>query len=341
MLRQTFLALSLGLLLPALAHPTAWAAEKAAPWKAGLHERTMRSSDTERQYLVHIPRRFKAGQKETLPLVVMLHGRTSNGRQAASSYYGWTDLADKESFIAVFPTALGTPTSWEGAWYGKPTADSIFLAELIGLLKSELPVDSDRVFMTGHSSGGFMSYSFAATHSDQVAAIGPVAGLVLSKASVTAPVSVVSFHGIADNIVAYDNEHGKNAAFNGMPSAIESAAFFAGQVGCEKEPVRTTIAKGKVFVDTWTQGQGGAEVVLYSIDGGDHGWPKGGAKSVDATKLIWEFFAAHPRRADSDETGADAKLEGKDDSSGDQQDGREDRNEDGKEDGREGDHLSQ
>jgi len=44
----------------------------------------------------------------------MRHGRTGNGRAAASRYYGWTPLADKEKFFAVFPAALGSPTSWKG-----------------------------------------------------------------------------------------------------------------------------------------------------------------------------------------------------------------------------------
>ncbi len=38
----------------------------------------------------------------------MRHGRTGNGRAAASRYYGWTPLADKEKFFAVFPAARGS-----------------------------------------------------------------------------------------------------------------------------------------------------------------------------------------------------------------------------------------
>lgn len=264
---------------------------------SGTQERTLKVGDTQRAYLVHVPRGYKKSQKELLPLVLMLHGRTSNGRAAASRYYGWTPLADKERFFAVFPTALGTPTSWQGGWSGRPTADSKFLAELIDTMLAEFRIDKDRVFMTGHSSGAFMSYSFATTHAEKVAAIGPVAGLVIGRNKPAVPVSVISFHGMADAVVAYDSKTGGRARYGGLTSAVDSAATFARHNGCAEKPERKDIAKGTVHVDTWAGGNAGTEVVLYSIEKGDHGWPTGGRGSVAATGLIWAFFKEHPRGA--------------------------------------------
>ncbi|MGK0303961.1 MAG: polyhydroxybutyrate depolymerase [Planctomycetota bacterium] len=262
--------------------------------KSGIEERTLKVDGAEREYLLHIPRGFKKSEKKRAPLVIMLHGRTSSGKQAASSYYGWTKLADKEGFVAVFPTALGKPTSWQAAFRGKPTVDTTFLVELIDAVVEELLLDKDRVFMTGHSSGGFMSYSFAALHPDKVAAIGPVAGLNISRSKPKLPVSVISFHGIADDVVAYDQEQGKNAKYGGMPSAIESAAAFAKHNACAAKPERTELHKGKVLLDTWADGASSTRVELYSLKGWKHGWPTGRAK-VSATKLIWKFFEEHAR----------------------------------------------
>ncbi len=81
----------------------------------------------------------------------------------------------------------------------------------------------------------------------------------------------------------------------GSASAVDSAANFAKHNGCAKKPKRTDVAKGKVHVDTWGGGDAGTEVVLYSIENGDHGWPTGRRGSVAATKLIWEFFKEHGR----------------------------------------------
>lgn len=262
--------------------------------KPGTTDKVLKVEGKDRQYILHVPRGYKKKQKKTLPLLVMLHGRTSNGRAAASRYYGWTPLADKEKFIAVFPTALGKPTSWQGGWGGRPTADSKFLAQLIDTMVKDFRIDKDQVFMTGHSSGGFMSYSFASTHSEKIAAIGPVAGLLITRDKPKMPVSVISFHGMADKVVAYDSKRGKNARYKGMPSAIESAETFAKHNGCAKQPKRTELSKGKVHLDTWGNGKSGTEVLLYSIEDGDHGWPNGRGP-LGATKIIWEFFKEHGR----------------------------------------------
>jgi len=272
--------------------------------KPGTEERTLKVGDTQREYLLHIPRGFKKdskqNQKQPAPLVIMLHGRTSNGKAAASSYYGWTKLADKEGFVAVFPTALGRPTSWQAAFAGKATADTEFLTQLIDEVVGELLLDKDRVFMTGHSSGGFMSYSFAAMHPDKVAAIGPVAGLNISRDKPKLPVSVISFHGIADDVVAYDKVNGKNAKYGGMPSAVESAAAFAKHNSCTADPVRTELHDKKVLLDTWADGAAGTRVELYSLEDWKHGWPSGNSK-VSATELIWKFFQTHARQPEGQE----------------------------------------
>ena len=272
------------------------------PQKPGTHEQTLESSKKKREYLLHIPRGYKKKQKKLLPLVVMLHGRTGSGRGAASGYYGWKQLSEREKFIAVFPTALGSPTSWKGAWRGTPTVDSIYLAELIDLLLEQLRIDKNRVFMTGHSSGGFMSFSFAATHPEKVAAIGPVAGLMVGSTRPKTPVSVISFHGMADDVVKY----GKKGGRRGMLGAEDSAAFFAENNESAKVE-RTETAKGSVHIDTWKGGKDGTTVMLYSIVSGDHGWPQGGSRSVAATKLIWSFFAKHPRTDRAKKTNKKAK----------------------------------
>ena len=254
--------------------------------KPGTHDLTMTSGGTEREYRLIVPKGYSAKQKKSVPLVLMLHGRTGNGKNASSAYYGWSTLAKKEKFFAVFPTALGNPTSWKGAWRGRPTEDSVFLDELIDHLLETFKIDPDRVFMTGHSSGGFMSFSFAQTHSEKIAAIGPVAGLLVGGAKPKTPVSLISFHGMADDVVKYGDPEGKSGR-----SAVGSAAFFAKHAKAKKQE-REDIKGGKVHVDTWSGGQKGTEVVLYSIEGGDHGWPR---RTVDATALIWDFFKEHPR----------------------------------------------
>jgi poly(3-hydroxybutyrate) depolymerase len=57
-----------------------------------------------------------------------------------------------------------------------------------------------------------------------------------------------------------------------------------------------------VVRSTW--GECDAGVVLYTVEGGRHGWPGSeraireldSTRSIDASSLIWEFFADHPLR---------------------------------------------
>ncbi len=269
--------------------------------KAGTLERTLEVDDREREYLIHVPRSYKG--KKDVAVVLMLHGRSSSDRVAAR-HYGWVPLSDKAGFIAVFPNALGSPRSWKPAWGTRTTVDSTFLAKLIDKVVKEYRVDKDRIFMTGHSSGGIMSFSFAATHSDKVAAIGPVAGTIGWNArgrtqtipKPKGPVSVITFHGMADSVVPYDRERGGNARYNMLVSAPESAVFFARHNGCAKEPKRTNIMNGRVHVDTWADGNAGTRVVFYSIEGGSHMWPNGRRNKVNSTESIWKFFRENERK---------------------------------------------
>ena len=277
--------------------------------EAGTSERLLEVGNVEREYVLHLPQGYKKSQKKTFPLVVMLHGLMGTGRMA-SRRYGWKPLADKEGFVAVFPTAIGTPTRWKAGW--RATRDSKFLAALIEAMIKEFSVDKDRVYMTGHSSGGFMSFSFAATHPDKVAAIGNVAGLMIGVGKKPKmPVSVISFHGMRDNVVAYDKEHGKKARWGrGMMSAPKCVAVFARFNGCKKKPVRTQIGgwvSGEhieivAHLDTWTDGDRGTRVEFYSIIKGGHGWPRsrGGRRTIAATPLIWKFFMEHGRKSGSE-----------------------------------------
>lgn len=265
--------------------------------KPGLHERTLQVGEREREFLVKIPRGYVRDVDEPVPMVVMLHGRGSDGEQAASRYYGWSQLADVEGFIAVFPTAIGRPTSWKAAFRGRATEDTAFLSQLIETLVDDYAIDPTRVFMTGHSSGGFMSYSFAALHPEEVAAIAPVAGLFLGAKGPKVPVSVISFHGQADRIVAYDEQFGRRATYRGMRSALDSCALFARSLASDDEVPerkRTELEDGSVLLDTWADGPLGTRIEFYSLKDWGHGWPDARAK-IEATPLIWAFFEEHAR----------------------------------------------
>jgi polyhydroxybutyrate depolymerase len=52
-------------------------------------------------------------------------------------------------------------------------------------------------------------------------------------------------------------------------------------------------AGAPVTIRRWTDCRAGADVSLYTILGGGHGWPQ----ALDAAAVLWDFFRLHPRPA--------------------------------------------
>jgi polyhydroxybutyrate depolymerase len=204
--------------------------------------------------------------------------------------------------------------------------DVAFLRDLIDDLGKRLSLDPDRLYVAGHSSGAMMTYRLAGELSPRIAAIGVVAGSVgvrgprggvLTIPEPAEPVSVIVFHGTADRLVPYEGGGGAQPGV-GFLSVAESIAFWVKQDGCSPEPEREVSKGGTVIKETYAKGKAGArqpdagaEVVLYTIVGGNHMWPgmRGAAllssakEEISATDLMWDFFARHPRAKQTPEAG--------------------------------------
>lgn len=278
----------------------------AARLEPGVHEQRIEHAGVERTYLVHVPPRRDGAR--ALPLVFLLHGRGGNGRIAYRGY-GFAELADAEGFLLVCPDATGRIPAWNSGYNSgrRHGADDVgFIAAVIDRMQRDHAVDPRRIFVAGHSSGAMMSHRLGAELSHRVAAIAPVAGSIgyrfddgndVGIAEPGGPVSVIAFHGMADRIVPYDSPD------TGFYPVAESIAFWVRHNGCDPTPVpHATTSEGVVHLH-YAGGKGGAEVELYSLVDGDHGWPGARARRrraeapapVSATELIWQFFQRHPR----------------------------------------------
>lgn len=160
-------------------------------------------------------------------------------------------------------------------------------------------VDPDRVFVTGMSNGGMMSYTLACT-TDVFAAVAPVAGTMLVDCPDPAPVSLFHLHGTADATVRMDGEPGERLAAVDGPAVHDVVEFWRTVDRCldpsevVSGPVRRSVSGC----------EDGRSAELVTVDGAGHLWP--GAEmtrpvadppfaGLDATEDIWRFFTAHPR----------------------------------------------
>jgi polyhydroxybutyrate depolymerase len=155
---------------------------------------------------VHVPKSYQQGTPA--PLVMMLHGYSvTAGLEEA--YLDITAQSDARGFIYAMPNGTvddGGLQFWNADdaccdLYGVAVDDSSYLSGVIKEIEARYTIDPKKVFVMGHSNGGFMAYRMACDHADQIAAIVSLAGAMPTDASVckpVAPVATLEIHGTAD-----------------------------------------------------------------------------------------------------------------------------------------------
>jgi polyhydroxybutyrate depolymerase len=270
---------------------------------AGTESKTLEFGGRTRTYLVHPPKGYEG--KLPLPLVLVLHGAIQ-GAANVERMSGMSAEADKENFLAVYPNGTsesGLAPTWNaGACCGyaqmNKVDDAGFLRALIDRLEHDYPIDPKRVFATGISNGGMMSYRLACEMADRIAAIAPVEGAQDVECRPSGPVSILIFHGTADFLVPYNGgktpfQLGSKRSDSSVPSTV---SFWMKQDRCTTTPERQESTQ--LRIDTYTGCKDGTGVTLYTIMGGRHMWPGTvlSRNNIPATDIIWSFFAAHPKQ---------------------------------------------
>ena len=282
---------------PLPARPVAGATAPPAPAAprpaAGTSPGTLTSGGEPRRYRLHVPPGAAAGAP--LPLVVNLHGYNSDAAQQ-EALSRMSAQADAAGFVAVYPEGRGEPARWAFGSGAEAADDVQFIRDLVRQIEAQLPIDPRRVYVTGISNGAELGYRLMCDAADTFAAAALVAGGYppFRDCRPARPVPVVAFHGTADRLLPYE----------GQPPALlpvhEWAAGWAARNGCAPAPA-VTLQRGEVTGETWGGCREGAGVVLYTIAGKGHSWPGSAmpaaitTRDVDATDVIWAFFAAHPR----------------------------------------------
>ena len=243
------------------------------------------------------------------PLVVMLHGGFGNGEQAESSY-GWDAQADAGHFLVVYPDGLDRAWNTGGGCCGQPAKDNVddvgFLTRMIATIEHETSIDARRVYATGISNGGIMSYTLAC-RTTLFAAIGPDSATQLGSCVNPAPLSVIHIHGTADTRIRYNGGEGEGVAHINGPAVPALNETWRAIDGCRQPTVTTAGA----VTTSKAACPASRTVELITIAGAGHQWPGSAPKpliqkllgsdppssALNATATIWQFFAAHARTA--------------------------------------------
>ena len=275
------------------------------------HPGTLESGGRTRTYFVHTPPGFQGDEK--LPLVMVLHGGGGNADNA-EKMSAMSDKADAANFLVVYPDGTGGVGdhfhTWNSgnccAYAEKNNVDDVaFLRDLIDKMEYDYAADPKRIYVTGMSNGGMMAYRMGCEAADKIAAIAPVAGSMNLDCKPAQPISVIAFHGTADENVNY--EGGMGAKQVGGPRedkpVATTIAFWVKYDGCPATPQKSE--KGNLRTDLYAGCKDATAVELNSISGQGHAWPGSPHAfrmvadkpdpNVPATDMMWTFFVNHPK----------------------------------------------
>ncbi|MBE1491899.1 alpha/beta hydrolase family esterase [Plantactinospora soyae] len=254
----------------------------------GKHWLTLEHGGATRKYRVHAPAGYDPARP--VPLVIAMHPYPGNG-SAMIGMTGLDEMAARENFLVAYPDGVAGGFN---ALVCCGAADDVgFLKAITEHLVADWRVDPDRVYLTGISNGGDMSFRAAVEASEVFAAIGAVSGgfggQLAAKPDYApkSPVSVITFIGDQDQYAE---------TFRTGIQTWQQRLRCTPVTPAPKSPAKTIVL-------TRTRCADGSEVEVYVIEGMGHSWPgakTGGLAAPDAgvvaTELLWKFFAAHPRK---------------------------------------------
>lgn len=275
---------------------------------------TLLSGGLTRDYRLYVPAAYQAGTP--VPLLFNLHGYGSNNVEQ-EAYGDFRSIADTANFLVVHPN--GAPNALAGgnrAWNtitlpaGIAGPDDVaFISALLDEIRSKYSVDIDRVYSTGMSNGGFMSYELACRLSGRIAAVASVAGSMAPDrlqipglCTPQHPTPVLEIHGTADATVPYAG----GLSLGVFPTAAIPAvlSYWVQANGCNPTPAVTTLPdltttdNSTVERSLWSGGRQGSVVLHYRIIGGGHTWPgsvfpRAGLVTnydINASVEVWRFL---------------------------------------------------
>ena len=257
----------------------------------------------QRNYILYIPEIYDGDT--AVPLILNFHGFGSNAAQ--QMFYGdFRDIADTEGFLLVHPegtTFIGNQF-WNVGFPGiSSTIDDVSFTEaLIDELATLYAIDLDRVYATGMSNGGFMSFLLACQLSEKIAAVASVTGSMtqdtFDDCNAQRPTPVLQIHGTEDDVVLY----------NGNTLSIPIAdviSYWVDYNNCETTPTTTTLPDidpsdgSTIEHSVYEDGDNGITTEHMKVIGGGHTWPgseinTGGTnQDIDASMEIWLFFSRY------------------------------------------------
>jgi len=284
-LRLTWRALTLFAVLSSAACSPDNVLRTSGDWLPGTTTHYMTVGNYPRDYVLHVPPRHPAPPGYTLPplpLLLVLHGSSGTAENIRRTTQ-MDSLGDAYGFVIAYPDGSNGgglfASDWNGgACCGSAARDNVddvgFISALAMEVSRNLPVDPNRIYIAGFSSGAIMAYHAACRLAPMIAGIAVVSGSL--KDDNCAPgraVPLIAVQGTDDTEVPYDDISLTQPplAVTGIAAQLPpSVQFWVARDGCDGATVNQQ--SPDVVLTSFTSCTG-AGVVMYTIKGGWHEWP--------------------------------------------------------------------
>ena len=238
---------------------------------------------TTREYIIYVPENYTG--TSSVPLLLSFHGLTSN-MEFNFNYTNFDQLAEDENFIVVHPN--GISNTWTVS--ANDDTDINFIVALLNQLEEDYNIESNRIYSTGMSMGGFFSFSLACRLSDRIAAVASVTGSMyqpaINNCSPVKPMPILQIHGTEDGTVQYSSVAGLLDFWTSHNNTDDLPIIF-------NIPDSDTGDGSTVERFEYLNGDSDVEVQHLKITGGGHEWPGfQGNMDINASEEVWNFVKA-------------------------------------------------
>jgi polyhydroxybutyrate depolymerase len=245
----------------------------------------------QRSFITFVPSTYD--NTKPFPLLVNFHGAYQNSAQQRD-FSRMNPVAEMKGFIVIYPQGSTSTNTWDaGDCCTQTEVDDVgFTRAAVKYMQEHVCIDKRRIYATGMSNGGRMTYRLGCEAADLFAAIAPVAGdksfpdQKNSPGCMPArPISLIDFMGSADD-----------GHFEYQQGQIKE---WIGFNGCTDDQPKETYRNGMHACMTYSQCQAGTTVTYCIVQGGGHCWPGSSPcplgdtsteEELSANKLMWEVF---------------------------------------------------
>jgi polyhydroxybutyrate depolymerase len=263
-----------------------------------------------RTYTLNLPPNYY--EADGFSLVIAMHGGGGSADQFESTSL-LTTKANAAKFIVVYPEGVQSDGLLKARTWNagsccdyaveKNINDVKYISELITVLLSTYKIDPRKVYATGHSNGGMMSYRLACELSPKIAAIA-VSGctlMVTQPCNPEHPVPVLHMHSFLDENVPYQGGVGVGPSKAYMHPVDSGLTVFSTINACSNKAQVVDDNTGYKLT-RWTNCSNTVTIDWYMTKDGGHAWPGGlpgsgmgdtPSTAISANELLWAFFQQH------------------------------------------------